>query len=139
MKSALVLVAAISSFAQAATLPEAAAASPTASAIVTEANYCFARVRGLDPGRQPQAYLVLKLHVRVSYRNPGPRPLIVPLERERTVYTSLKPGPMNVLHQPVSLFDQAYRVMKDLPSEVSVESPVNPANDIFNVIPAPAK
>jgi hypothetical protein len=122
--------------AQAATLPDASATSPTASATIAGANYCFLRVRGLDPGRQPQAYLVLRLHVRVSYRNPGTHPLIVPLERERTVFTSLKPGPMTVFHGPYSLLEPSYKVMKDLPTDVNPDSPIDPANDVFTVIPA---
>src|ERR1700733_6031959 len=78
-------------FAQAATLQ---ITSPTAIATNADVEYCFARVRGLNPERLPPAYLVLRLHVSVSYRNNAGRPMILPLERQRTVYTSLQPGAM---------------------------------------------
>jgi hypothetical protein len=120
---------------QAATLPGSRIADPTAIATNADANYCFARVRGLDPGRLPPAYLVLQLKVRVSYRNNGTRPLILPLERERIVYTALKPGAMSVFHGAFSLLEPAYNAMKDLPADVSAENPVSPANDVFTVIP----
>lgn len=113
--------------------------APTATATVAEAAYCFARVRGLDPGRLPPAYLVLQLRVRVSYRNGGPRPLILPLERERTVYTALKPGPMNIFHGPLGLLEPSWTTMKYLPADVNPDSPVNPPNDVFSVIPAGAE
>jgi hypothetical protein len=73
----------------------------------------------------------------VSYKNPGARPLILPLERERTVYTGLKAGArMNVFHGPLGLLEPSYKMMKDLPADVSPDSPVDPKNDVFTVIPA---
>lgn len=110
--------------------------SPSAIAADAHVGYCFARVRGLDPARQPQAYLVLRLNVTVSYRNAGPRPLILPLERERVVYTALKPGAMNVFKEGIGLFNPIIKPMKELPDHVSPDSPVNPKNDVFTVIPA---
>jgi hypothetical protein len=116
---------------------DAAIPGPSAVATNAEINYCFARVRGLDPGRQPPAYLVVQLHVQVAYRNAGTRPLILPLERERTVFRSLKPGiAMTVFHAPFSLLEPSYTMMKDLPADVSPDSPVEPKNDVFAVIPA---
>jgi hypothetical protein len=108
------------------------------SAIVTNAgvSYCFARVRGLDPSRLPPAYLVLRLRANISYRNAGTRPLILPLEHERTIYTSLKPGKMNVFHEGLGLFDPVNKVMTELPPDVSPDSPISPKNDVFTVIPA---
>jgi hypothetical protein len=123
-------------FGQGATPRDAAIAGPAAVATGAETNYCFARVRGLDPGRQPPAYLVAQLHVRVSYRNAGTRPLILPLERERTVYRSLKPGPMTVFHGLFTLLEPSYGMMKDLPADVSPDNPIDPKNDVFAVIPA---
>jgi hypothetical protein len=123
-------------FGQGATPRDAAIAGPAAVATNAETNYCFARVRGLDPGRQPPAYLVLQLRVHVSYRNAGARPLILPLERERTVFRSLKPGPMTVFKGPFSLLEPGYTMMKDLPADVSPDSPVTPHNDVFTVIRA---
>lgn len=111
--------------------------APSAAAVITAADYCFARVRGLDPGRLPPAYLVLRLAVRISYRNPGPRPLILPLERERTIYTSLKPGAtMKVFHPIFSLLEPSPAVMKDLPADVNPDNPIEPKNDVFGIIPA---
>jgi hypothetical protein len=106
------------------------------AAVATNAdvNYCYARVRGLDPGRLPPAYLVLQMRVGVSYRNAGNRPLILPLERERDIYTSLKPGVMNKF--PKGLLEPSYKPMKELPADVSADSPVSPKNDVFTVIPA---
>ena len=110
--------------------------SPSAIAADAHVGYCFARVRGLDPARQPQAYLVLRLNVTVFYSNAGPRPLILPLERERVVYTALKPGAMNVFKEGIGLFNPIIKPMKELPDHVSPDSPVNPKNDVFTVIPA---
>jgi hypothetical protein len=121
---------------RAATLHNPAIASPSAIATSADVNYCFARVRGLDTERLPQAYLVLRLNVKVSYRNSGTRPIILPLERERTIYTALKPGSMSVFKEGLGLLDPVLNPMKDLPADVSPDSPVTPKNDIFAVIPA---
>jgi hypothetical protein len=123
--------------AQGARLPDAPVADPTAVATIAEANYCFGRVRGLDPGRLPPAYLVLQLRVKVAYRNSGTRPLILPLQHDRTIYTALKPGAMTVFHEAKGLFDPAYKKpMTGLPSNVSPVDPLEPKNDYFTVIPA---
>ncbi len=123
-------------FGHAATVRDAKTVSPTAIATDAHVSYCFARVRGLDPGRLPPAYLVLRLRVTVSYRNGGTRPMILPLERERTIYTSLKPGQMNVFKEGLGLFDQTFKEMKELPPDVSPDNPLSPKNDYFTVIPA---
>ena len=114
---------------------------PTAVATNADANYCFARVRGLDPGRLPPAYLVLQLRVKVSYRNAGVRPLILPLERTRTVYTGFRPTALSVfhaglIHQEGDIVGQGFKPMKNLPADVSPENPVDPKNDVFTIIPA---
>src|SRR5271154_1090690 len=80
---------------QGASLPEARAVAPISLARITEANYCFARTRLFNPERQPPSYLVLRLRIQVAYRNTVTRPLIIPIEHERTVYTALKPGVMD--------------------------------------------
>ena len=121
---------------QAATARNSIPDSPTAIATNADVNYCFARVRGLDPERLPPAYLVLQLRVAVSYRNAGIRPLIVPVERERTIYTALQPGAMKIFKEGLGLFDSPVKVMKELPTDVSPDSPVSPKNDFFTVIPA---
>jgi hypothetical protein len=123
-------------FGQDATRRNLGTASPAAIATKADVNYCFARVRGLEPDRLPPAYLVLRLRVVVSYRNGGTRPMILPLERERTIYTALKPGEMRVFKEGLGLFDPVVQVMKELPASVSRESPVSPKNDVFAVIPA---
>jgi hypothetical protein len=120
------------SIARGATLANSATAGPEAFAAITQAKYCFARQRGLDPGHLPPAYLVLRLRIRVSYRNSGIRPLILPLERDRTIYTALQPGTMSIFHESVSLFDPVNRPLKDLPADVSPDR----RNDLFAVIPA---
>jgi hypothetical protein len=120
----------------AATRPEQAVPGPTAAATNADANYCFARVRGLDPGRLPPAYLVLQLRVRVSYRNAGARPLILPLERTRNVYSGFIPTALTIFHQGLDIVGQGFKPMKSLPADVSPENPVDPKNDVFTVIPA---
>jgi hypothetical protein len=115
---------------------ESGIAGPTAVASNAEASYCFDRVRGNNPERLPPAYLVLKLHVKVSYHNGGTRPLILPLQRERTIYTGLTPGEMKVFKPRFSLLQPAFKEMKRLPADVSPDSPVDPKNDVFTVIPA---
>jgi hypothetical protein len=121
---------------RAATRPDSAIPGPTAVATNADANYCFARVRGLDPGRLPPAYLVLQLRVRVAYRNAGARPLILPLERERTVYSGFRPSAMNIFHEGLDIVGQGFKAMKNLPADVGPDNPVDPKNDVFTVIPA---
>ncbi len=72
----------------------------------------------------------------VSYHNGANRPVILPLERERTIYTALEPGQMRVFKPGLGLFDSAVKVMNALPADVSSDSPVSPKNDVFAVIPA---
>ena len=115
-----------------ATLAGAAVPAPEATAVIAQAKYCFARLRGLDPGQLPPAHLVLQLRIKVSYRNAGPRPLIVPLERDRKVYTALRPGPMDVLHEGLSLFDPVSKPLNDVPADLSPDK----KNDLFSIIPA---
>jgi len=71
----------------------------------------------------------------VSYRDAGSRPLIVPLNHEVTVYTSLKPGLMKIA-RGAGGSSSKLNVMEHLPADVSPQSPVNPANDVFTIIPA---
>lgn len=121
---------------EAATVRDSGTAGPTAIATNAEASYCFARVRGLQPDRLPQAYLVLRLRVTVSYRNAGSRPIILPLERERIIYTALKPGQMSQFKEGLGLLDSIPKIMNDLPTSVSPDNPVSPKNDVFALIPA---
>jgi hypothetical protein len=123
-------------FGQAATLRNSEIASLSAIATKADVSYCFARVRGLDPERQPPAYLVLRLRVAVAYRNSGTRPVILPLARARTIYTALKPGGMTAYKEGLGLFGPGLKIMKDLPADVSPDSPINPKNNVFAVIPA---
>ncbi len=109
--------------------------SPSAIAASADVGYCFARARGLDPKRLPQAYLELRLKVAVSYRNSGTRPLILPMDRERTVYTPLNPGAMKEFKQNLGLFDPALKPMKELPEDVSPDNPTTRKNDYFAAIP----
>lgn len=109
---------------------------PTAVATNADVSYCFARRRGLDPSNQPPAYLVLQLTATIAYRNTGPRPLILPLEHQRTLFTGFKPDDMKVFKEGIALFTPAVKVMKRLPGDVGPDSPVDPKNDVFTVIPA---
>jgi hypothetical protein len=119
-----------------ATLPNAGVVGPAAFASIAKADYCFARVRGLDPGRMPPAYLVLRLHVRVDYKNTGTRPLIMPVEHERTIYSSLKQGKMTVFKELPGFLQPTLKPLKVLPYKVSKDNPVDPKNDVFALIPA---
>jgi hypothetical protein len=79
----------------------------------------------------------MQLRLKVTYHNPGQRPMIVPVDHERTVYTSLAPGVMKPFKESLDLFGApSVKMMKNLPADVSVESPVDPVNDTFAVIPA---
>jgi hypothetical protein len=124
--------------AQGASLPDNRVVAPTAVARIAGGSYCFARVRLLNPERQPPSYLVLHLKIQVAYRNPGTHPLIIPMEHERTIYSALKPGVMNIFHELAGIggLTPTLKPMKDLPPKVSPESPVDPKNDYFTVIPA---
>jgi hypothetical protein len=121
---------------QNATLPVSGVAGLAAVATNADVNYCFGRRRGLDPGRTPASYIDLQLRVRVSYRNDGARPVILPLERERTVYYGLKPEGMSAFQEDMDLLQSTPKAMKELPAEASLESPISPKNDAFAVIPA---
>jgi hypothetical protein len=113
-------------------------ATPTAVARIADGEYCFAHVRTLTPERTPPSYLVLRLRIQVAYLNAGDRPLIIPVEHERTVYTALKPGVMNIFHElpTVDSLTPSLKEMKDLPPKVSVENPIDPKNDYFAIVPA---
>jgi hypothetical protein len=110
----------------------------TAAARIAAADYCFARVRRLDPERQPPSYLVLRLRIQVAYRNTGTRPLIIPVEHERPVYTALKPGVTDIFRELPGIdgLVPSLKVMKELPTNVSPDNPSDPRNSVFAVIPA---
>jgi len=124
--------------AQGASLPESRTIGLSAAARITEANYCFARTRRFTPERQPPSYLVLRLRIQVAYLNEGTRPLIIPVEHDRTVYTALKPGVMTIFHEMANLegIHPSLKLMKELPAKVSPDNPSDPRNDYFAVIPA---
>jgi hypothetical protein len=122
--------------ARGATLPGAAVNGPAATANIAEAAFCFERERGLSPERMPPPYLVLHLNVRISYKNNGTRPLIMPLEHERTVYHSLRQGSMSIFKELPGFLEPTLKPMKDFPPKVNPDNPVNPKNDYFTVIPA---
>jgi hypothetical protein len=121
--------------AAAASLPKAAA-QPVAVATVSEAKYCFARVRGLTPERLPPSFLVLQVELQMTYRNPGDRPLILPLAHEHTLYTSLAAGTMKIQKEPVFFNAPSTAPLKHLPADVNPENPTNPNNDVLGIIPA---
>lgn len=97
-----------------------------------EANYCFAIAHGILPERLPIPPLVLQLKVQLSYRDAGSRPLILPLDHDVAVYTAQKPGLMKISY----VLGPKLKSMEHLPADVSPQSPVNPANDVFKIIPA---
>jgi len=113
---------------------------PEALLEIGEGSYCYAVDRQLRPDRNPPPRLVMQLRLKVTYRNPGQRPMIIPVEHTRTVYTSLAPGVMKPFKESLDLFGPpSVKIMKNLPADVSVESPVVPENDTFAVIPAGGK
>jgi hypothetical protein len=109
-------------------------APPAASVSVLKTTYCFSRIRRINAERTPLSSLVLQLHIQVTYHNPSPRPLIVPMQYERSVYTALAPGVMKKLRGGIGIFDQKLPLMKKLPPDVSADSPVDPPNNVFAVI-----
>ena len=137
MFACMSLCAAVSSV-MAASLPDSRNIGLSASARITEANYCFARTRRFTPERQPPSYLVLRLRIQVAYLNGGNRPLIIPVEHERTVYEALKPGVMDIFRELPGTqgFTPSLKLMKELPSKVSPDNPGDPRNDYFAVIPS---
>ena len=110
------------------------APSPEASATVAEANYCFVRKRGILSEQMPAPTLALQLKVRVSFNNPGSRPLILPIDHDRTVYIAMAPGVMKAMKKPVNLMETKINIMSHLPADVSPASPVDPKNNVFSVV-----
>lgn len=106
--------------------------APEATAKIVEANYCFAIAHGIVPERLPIPPLVLQLKVQVTYHDITNRPLILPLDHDLAVYTAQKPGLMKLS----STFGPKLKPMEHLPPDVSPQSPVNPANEVFTIIPA---
>jgi hypothetical protein len=123
---------------QGASLPDSRRVGLTGAARITAAEYCFARTRRFTPERQPPSYLVLRLKIQVAYRNTGTRPLIIPVEHERTVYTAFKQGVMNIFREMPGIdgITPSLKIMKELPTSVSPDNPIDPKNDVFVVIPA---
>jgi hypothetical protein len=121
----------------AASLPEAPTIpGPSVVAAIGSADYCYARVRGIVPERMPPSYLVLELHIKVAYRNPGPRPLLMPTEHERAVYSAIKPGVMNLFREMPDFLQPSMKTMKELPATVSPKDPFSTNNGVFTLIPA---
>ncbi len=121
-----------------ASLRDNTAAAPTAVARIAGGDYCFARIHRFNPERQPPDWIEMKLRIQVAYHNAGARPLIIPTEHERVVYTTLKPGVMNVYKEMPSIetLNPAIKAMTALPPKVSLDNPVDPKNDAFVVVPA---
>ena len=110
--------------------------APDATAAITEAHYCFERVRGINSERMPLPALTVQLKVRVSFTNEGTRPLIVPLDHERIVYIAPAPGVMKVLPKPVNLLEPKVHLMTHLPQDLNPANPVDPDNGVFAIIRA---
>ena len=110
--------------------------APDATAAITEARYCFERVRGINSERMPVPALTVQLIVRVSFRNVGERPLILPLDHERIVYIALAPGVMKVLPKPVNLLEPKVHLMAHLPPDVNPANPMDPNNGVFAIVRA---
>lgn len=139
MTAKLVLILALSiGPALAASLPNNSPVSPTAVARIAGGEYCFAHDRRIDVEREPPSWLALRLRIQVAYHNPGGRPLIIPIEHDRTVYTALQAGVMTVYREPITIddFNPSLKPMIELPPTVSRDNPVNPRNDSFVIVPA---
>lgn len=114
----------------------APAGGPEATAAITEAHYCFERVRGIDSARMPIPTLTVQLIVRVSFTSAGAQPLILPLDHERIVYISLAPGVMKPLPKAVNLLEPKVQPMAHLPPDVNPANPVDPDNGVFAIVRA---
>ena len=121
-----------------ATLPDNRSVAPTAVARISGGEYCFAHDRRVDVEREPPSWLALRVRIQVAYHNPGARPIIIPIEHDRTVYTALQTGVMNVYREPITIddFNPSLKPMIELPPTVSRDNPVSPKNDEFAVLPA---
>lgn len=136
-KLVLILACVGSGLVRAASIPDNRMVAPTAVARIAGGEYCFAHVRELQPERTPPSYLILRLKIQVAWRNSGMRPMIVPVEHDRTVYTSLKPGVMTVFHEiPSEGLTPSIAPLEALPAKVNPDNPVDPKNDYFSIIPA---
>ena len=75
--------------------------------------------------------------MKMTYHNPGSRPLIVAIDHDMKAYTSLAPGTMKLLKSPVSvsLLAPSVKPMKHLPPDMNPDNPVEPENDVFRIVP----
>jgi hypothetical protein len=112
------------------------AAPPEAAATVTEANYCFVKKRGILSEQMPTPTLTLQLKVRISFSNAGARPLILPIDHDRTVYVAMAPGVMKAMKKPVNLLEPKINIMSHLPADVSPANPIDPKNNVFSIVRA---
>lgn len=117
-------------------IPASTTPDPTAIVSSPQVTYCFAHVRNLGPGLQPQPYIALQLHLIVSYRTTAARALILPLEHHLTVYTGFQAGTLSEFNEGFGSLGSPLPAMKELPSGVNPDNPVSPKNQVFTLIPA---
>ncbi len=104
-----------------------------------QANYCFAPNA---PVSRPSAShhrtwcFGSEFRWRISMGEPARS--FFPVEHDRTVYTALKPGVMDIFRELPGLdgIQPSLKLMKELPPKVSPDNPSDPKNDYFAVIPA---
>jgi len=110
--------------------------APEATATVSEANYCFVKKRGILSEQMPVPTLTLQLKVRVAFTNQVVRPLILPIDHDRTVFLAMTPGVMKPMKKPVNLLEPKINVMARLPADVNPDNPTDPVNDEFVIVRA---
>ena len=101
------------------------------TAIVSEAKYCLGNPGPIATEYQPPDAVTLRLRVRVSYRNAGLVPLIIPIYHELSAVV-ISRTPASRRNQPVIRFKRRQEPIDELPEEVSPDNPFNP---LFKVIP----
>ena len=111
--------------------------APTVVARISGGDYCYEHNRRIEVDKQPPSWLALQLKVQVAYHNPGTRPLIIPLEHARVIYTAIHEGNMTTYKElpNVEALNPSLKPMNALPGKVSPDNPTDPKNDYFAVIP----
>jgi len=95
---------------------------------VRDVSFCWARRYSNIPERLPAAAITMRVELTVEYRNPGPRPVIVPKGHESLAYIGEASTHLTKARQAVSIFNS--KILSKV-SDVSEEN----FDAVFAIVP----